>query len=518
MPGPRPGNPARGSRNRPRFPARPAHPAPRNQAGQARPAIRNPTRQAHSVIRNPARRPIRQDRPRFRNRPRCSPARVARQPLPDRASQGPAPLGIAGRSAPVGSRWRRVPFPAESRRGRERALRGPPGHPGPRPPHHPPHRRRRRRHRSGPASLPRPVPPRGPSRSPWRQFGRPARSPCPLRRQRGRADRGVRGPRGDDPGRGAGPAAGDVGLGRGGERQGRAGLVQDDPADRAVRDDLQVNAVKCRDVLLDGEQFERPARAAAPRRARRSGSRSRATHASASALGLRGGTTSPVPPMTSTTAPTSVETVARPQSMASTRPAGKPSTTLERTTTAPAAYASGSVGVSGAPISWKETELSPTACTPSASSGKSCAASARQWPRYSASPAPEGAPTIRRRAVGSALRTSAKACSRDTRSFVGSTRPTQTRVSGSARSGGLADLGEAVGRHAGVHRADPGAVGAAPFLPAAGVRVARGEDRGSPVDLGGEPAVEGAEQARTAGAAVSGRGSGSASAGGRRTR
>lgn len=85
--------------------------------------------------------------------------------------------------------------------------------------------------------------------------------------------------------------------------------------------------------------------------------------------------------MTSTTAPTSVDTVARPQNMASTRLSGKPSTTLERTITVPAAYASASVGASGPPISSKDTGLSPTACTPSASSGKSWAASARQWPR-----------------------------------------------------------------------------------------------------------------------------------------
>ncbi len=79
------------------------------------------------------------------------------------------------------------------------------------------------------------------------------------------------------------------------------------------------------------------ARAAAPSRSLRSGSRSRAMQASASALGLRGGTTRPVPPMTSTTAPTSVETVARPQNIASTRLIGKPSTTLESTTTPPVA-------------------------------------------------------------------------------------------------------------------------------------------------------------------------------------
>lgn len=47
-----------------------------------------------------------------------------------------------------------------------------------------------------------------------------------------------------------------MGLGGGGEREGLACVVQHDPADRRVRDDLQVNAVKCRDVLLHGEQFE----------------------------------------------------------------------------------------------------------------------------------------------------------------------------------------------------------------------------------------------------------------------
>ncbi|SCD97365.1 hypothetical protein GA0115253_102548, partial [Streptomyces sp. Termitarium-T10T-6] len=52
--------------------------------------------------------------------------------------------------------------------------------------------------------------------------------------------------------------------------------------------------------------------------------------------------------MTSTTAPTSVETVARPQNMASTRLTGKPSTVLERTTTPPAPYASARPGIVGA--------------------------------------------------------------------------------------------------------------------------------------------------------------------------
>ncbi len=65
--------------------------------------------------------------------------------------------------------------------------------------------------------------------------------------------------------------------------------------------------------------------------------------------------------MISTTAPTSVDTVARPQNIASTRLIGKPSTTLDRTTTAPTAYASASVGASGPPISSNDTGLSPTA-------------------------------------------------------------------------------------------------------------------------------------------------------------
>ena len=85
--------------------------------------------------------------------------------------------------------------------------------------------------------------------------------------------------------------------------------------------------------------------------------------------------------MTSTTAPVSVETVARPQNIASTRLSGKPSTTLDRTTTLPAAYASASSGASGPPISSNETGLSPTAWASAASSGKSWAASARQWAR-----------------------------------------------------------------------------------------------------------------------------------------
>lgn len=33
-------------------------------------------------------------------------------------------------------------------------------------------------------------------------------------------------------------------------------VVHDEPPDRGVRDDLQVNTAKCRDVLLDGEEFE----------------------------------------------------------------------------------------------------------------------------------------------------------------------------------------------------------------------------------------------------------------------
>ena len=76
--------------------------------------------------------------------------------------------------------------------------------------------------------------------------------------------------------------------------------------------------------------------------------------------------------MTSQTAPTSVDTVARPQNMASTRRTGKPSTTLDRTTTAPAAYASARVGTSGPPTSSKaDRVLADGVQAPAASSGKS---------------------------------------------------------------------------------------------------------------------------------------------------
>lgn len=58
------------------------------------------------------------------------------------------------------------------------------------------------------------------------------------------------------------------------------------------------------------------------------------------AAGSRGGTTSPASPTASRTPPTSVETVARPQDMASMSVNGKPSLMLDSITTLPAAYAS----------------------------------------------------------------------------------------------------------------------------------------------------------------------------------
>lgn len=81
-------------------------------------------------------------------------------------------------------------------------------------------------------------------------------------------------------------------------------------------------------------------RACSPSRARRSASRSSSIAAAAIGSGSRGGTTSPVSPTASRTPPTSVETVERPQDIASIRVNGKPSLMLESMTTLPAAYAS----------------------------------------------------------------------------------------------------------------------------------------------------------------------------------
>ena len=67
------------------------------------------------------------------------------------------------------------------------------------------------------------------------------------------------------------------------------------------------------------------------------------------------------------------------------------------------------------------------------------------------------------------------------------------RVGGRAVRG-LADLGEAGGVHARVDRAELGTVGSAALLPAAGVRVAGGDDRGPVVELGRESAVESGEE------------------------
>ncbi|CAM5324142.1 hypothetical protein STENM223S_10481 [Streptomyces tendae] len=78
--------------------------------------------------------------------------------------------------------------------------------------------------------------------------------------------------------------------------------------------------------------------------------------------------------------------------------------------------------------------------------------------------------------------------------MAGSTRPTQTRVCGSAHSGDSPRLGEGGRVHARVDRTQLGAVRPAAFLPAAGVCVA-GRDHGRlPIGLGGQPAVEGGEQ------------------------
>jgi hypothetical protein len=70
---------------------------------------------------------------------------------------------------------------------------------------------------------------------------------------------------------------------------------------------------------------------------------------------------------------------------------------------------------------------------------------------------------------------------------------------------GLPHLGEGGRVHARVDGAELGAVGSAPFLPAAGVPVAGGDDGGPPVGLGGEPAVEGGQQ-RAYGGGGAGRG------------
>ncbi len=69
---------------------------------------------------------------------------------------------------------------------------------------------------------------------------------------------------------------------------------------------------------------------------------------------------------------------------------------------------------------------------------------------------------------------------------------------------GTGRLGEAGRLHAGVDRAQPGPVGAEAFLPAADVGVAGGDAGGPPVHLGGEQAVEGGEQRAYGGGRVGG--------------
>ena len=74
--------------------------------------------------------------------------------------------------------------------------------------------------------------------------------------------------------------------------------------------------------------------------ARRLGSRRSSTHASATARGFRGGTSTPTSATASLTPPTSVAIIALPEAMASRTEYGNPSEMLVETTTSPAWYAS----------------------------------------------------------------------------------------------------------------------------------------------------------------------------------
>ncbi len=154
-------------------------------------------------------------------------------------------------------------------------------------------------------------------------------------------------------------------------------------------------------------------------------SRSSSIAAAAIGSGSRGGTTRPVSPTASRTPPTSVETVARPQDIASIRVNGKPSLIEESITTFPAAYAS----VMSATRPSKTTE-SPV---------PSSAASASHFSRY-ASPPLGVPPNSRSRASGISRRTIANARISVSRSLIGSTRPAQLSVgvSGSGPAGGKA--------------------------------------------------------------------------------
>ena len=240
--------------------------------------------------------------------------------------------------------------------------------------------------------------------------------------------------------RAARPAAGHMGLRRDARRAAALGppCVARAPgslrAHGPARHQLQVDAAERRDVLLDREQFECPrTRGGAQPRPARAGRAAAPCRLSASARGLRGGTTSPVPPITSQTAPTSVETVARPQNIASTRETGKPSTTLESTTTPPARRRPRASARPGRPSPRRRPGSRPTA-------------DARRPPRRgrAARPAP-----------GSATRTPAPPLPR-----AGAVATIRSRAAGTA----CADLGEGVQQRdqilGGLDPPDPDQVGA----------------------------------------------------------
>ena len=107
--------------------------------------------------------------------------------------------------------------------------------------------------RGRPRPRSRSAPPPRPTRRP--RAGATAPAPAPNRRRRvqpraaGAQRRAQVQPPGTSAGQRPGTRPGDWRTGSSASHGSRRG---------AVRDDLQVNAVKCHDVLLDGEQFERP--------------------------------------------------------------------------------------------------------------------------------------------------------------------------------------------------------------------------------------------------------------------
>ena len=190
-----------------------------------------------------------------------------------------------------------------------------------------------------------------------------------------------------------------------------------------------------------------------------------------SSRGSRGGTTRPVSPTASRTPPTSVETVARPQDIASMRVNGKALGDAGQHH-----HVARRVGVAGCPRPGprrRPRRRRPVRRrAPRSAPGRP---RRRAACRRTAAAAPPAAPA----------RTRAKARISVSRSLIGSTRPAQVRVGDFGFGPGGREGG---GVDAVVDGADPVGCGAAVLLPAPVVAVARGDEVGLRVGLPGAAA------------------------------